>query len=185
MFPANPPSTSGRASFGSLNTAEFIHPLILAVQCADYKTVEYVLGKEGIDINARDVNGNTALHVAAQLGRTEVVDLLLDNPEVNDTLQNVDRKQAYELAQNGELAHQMQIKRGAYIEKVNQQFQQALRSKDGSLEELLDSPRASSLLDLNKSDAEGYTALHHAAAAKDIALVQLLTSIFFPSPYFS
>lgn len=144
------------------------------MQCADTSTVEYVLQKEGIDINGTDVIGNTALHHAALLGRTDVVDILMSHPEINDTLPNSDRKQPYQLAQNGELAHHMQVRRGTYIEKVNQEFQQALRSRDGTLESLLDNPRASSLLDLNRTDADGNTPLHNAAATRDSALVQLL-----------
>lgn len=159
---------------GSLNTIDAVQPLILAVQCADTRTVRYVLNKEGIDVNGRDTAGSTALHHAAQLGRLEIIDLILDEPHVNDTLQNADRKQAYEVAQNGEMAHHMQTRRGTYIEKVNAQFQQALRSNDGSLEDLLDNPRASTLLNLNKPDSDGNTALHTAAASRNAPLAQLL-----------
>lgn len=157
-----------------MNHAEFVQPLILAVQCAEKSTVQYVLSQNGIDLNGTDVAGNTALHHAAQLGRADVVDLLMDHPDINDTLSNADRKQPFQMAQNGDLAHHMQIRRGSYIEKVNQEFQQALRTKNGALEELLDNPRASSLLDLNRPDVDGNTPLHNAAAVKDSALVQLL-----------
>jgi hypothetical protein len=89
-------------------------------------------------------------------------------------VQNVERKQAYELAANAELANNMQVKRGHYIEKINQQFAQALKTKDASLSELLDNPRAASLLDLNKQDADGNTAIHLAALNRDASLVSLL-----------
>lgn len=159
---------------GSLNTADYIHPLILAVQCADTKTVQYVLSQSGIDVNSRDAAGNTALHIAAQLDRIDVIDLLMDHPEINDTLQNSDRKQPFQVARNSEVAHHMQVKRGQYIEKVNAQFQQSLKTKNGALEDLLDNSRASSLLDLNRPDTDGNTALHNAAASRDISLVSLL-----------
>ncbi|ORY80039.1 Oxysterol-binding protein-domain-containing protein [Protomyces lactucae-debilis] len=150
-----------------------IPPTILAVQCADAKTFSYVLNKDE-DVNARDAHGNTALHHAVQLGRSEIVDILMDHPEINDTVQNDERKQAFELAGNAELAHKMQAKRGDYIEKINQHFAQALKTKDASLTDLLDNPRAASLLDLNKQDADGNTAIHHAAHNRDASLVSLL-----------
>lgn len=151
-----------------------MQPLILAVQCADTATVGYVLRKDGIDINGSDPSGNTALHHAAQLGRTDVVDLLMGHPDINDTQHNSDRKQPFEMAKNGDLAHHMQVKRGVYIEKVNHEFQQALSVRDGKLETLLDNSRAASLLDLNRPDLEGNTPLHNAASTRDASLVQLL-----------
>ena len=161
-------------SIGSLNVPDQVQPLVLAVQCADTKTVEYVLSRQEVDVNGRDIHGNTALHLAAQHGRGDVVDMLMNHPDINDTIQNNDRKQAFQLAKTADLAQNMQIKRGTYIEKVNKQFTEALRSKDDALTDLLDNPRASSLLDLNKADSEGNTPLHHAAANRDSSLVSLL-----------
>lgn len=172
LFSSHAPDS--RTSIGSSHAPDSVQPLVLAVQCADTKTVEYVLGKQEVDINGRDLNGNTALHFAAQLGRADVIDLLMDHPDINDTMQNNDRKQAFQLANNGELAHHMQVKRGVYIEKVNQSFAQALKTKDDSLTDLLDNPRAGSLLDLNRTDADGNTPLHTAVISRDASLVNLL-----------
>lgn len=148
--------------------------LILAVQCAELRTVQHVLNKPSTDPNSRDAHGNTALHLAAQQGRKDVVDLLMADDNINDTLLNNDHRQAFEVAANGDLALHMQVKRGAYIEKINQQYASALQSKDNSLVDLLENPRVAALLDMNKPDAEGNTALHNAVLSRDISRIQLL-----------
>ncbi|KAI5282468.1 hypothetical protein KEM54_002738, partial [Ascosphaera aggregata] len=53
--------------------------LHLAIQCTEPQIVEYVLSYDSdIDINAQDRDGNTPLHLAAQLGRLSIVRDLLD-----------------------------------------------------------------------------------------------------------
>lgn len=68
--------------------------LHLAIQCADQHVVEYVLTKHALDVNARDKDGNTPLHIAAQLGRVSIVKLLLDQPNINDSITNYHGKTA-------------------------------------------------------------------------------------------
>ncbi|BFZ53889.1 hypothetical protein PYCC9005_000920 [Savitreella phatthalungensis] len=164
-------SSSSRSKGGS-------DALLLAVQCADLHTVQHVVAKrDQLDVNERDINGNTALHLAAQHGRMDVVDLLMDVDGINDTILNNEHRQAYEVASNADIALHMQTKRGAYIERVNARFTKALGSQDGSLEELLDDPRTAALLDTNRPiDADGNTALHSAVLARDISRIQLLLS---------
>ncbi|KAI8822393.1 uncharacterized protein EV422DRAFT_396866 [Fimicolochytrium jonesii] len=47
-------------------------------------------GKGGADVNKRDTDGNTALHVATSLGNYEVVETLLESAKVNVNLQDVE-----------------------------------------------------------------------------------------------
>jgi len=86
-------SEKGRQSSGSSN--EVATPLHLAVQCAPTSMVEHVLSQGKIDLSAKNRLGNTALHLAALQGRDDVVDLLLAEPEIDDSIVNQDGKQAF------------------------------------------------------------------------------------------
>ena len=57
--------------------------------------VEHVLSQGKIDLSAKNRLGNTALHLAALQGRDDVVDLLLAEPEIDDSIVNQDGKQAF------------------------------------------------------------------------------------------
>ena len=68
-------------------------PLHLAVQCAPTSMVEYVVSQGKVDLSAKTKHGNTALHLAAMQGRDDVVDLILQQPNIDDSLTNHDGKQ--------------------------------------------------------------------------------------------
>jgi len=87
--------------------------------------VEYVLSKHTLDLSAKNRVGNTALHLAALQGRDDVVDLLLQQPDIDDSMVNHEGKQvlshpvnpsrltnfqAFEVAKTPELALNMQGK---------------------------------------------------------------------------
>jgi oxysterol-binding protein 1 len=72
---------------------EIATPLHLAVQCAPTAMVEYIISKGIVDLRAKYKHGNTALHFAAMQGREDVVELLLREPDVDDTATNNQGKQ--------------------------------------------------------------------------------------------
>ena len=78
---------------GGPTTYDVATPLHLAVQCAPTSMVEYVLSKRKGDLSARDKRGNTALHLAAHQGRDDVVALLLQEPDIDDSVTNSEGKQ--------------------------------------------------------------------------------------------
>jgi hypothetical protein len=83
-------------------------PLILSVQCATTNTVEFIISNfvgKNIDLNQKDQLGNTALHYASKGGRIDVIELLLRQKNINDTIMNVDGKQPIDLAKNQEIAN--------------------------------------------------------------------------------
>lgn len=86
-----PSSERSRQSSSSLN--ELATPLHLAVQCAPTSMIEYVLSKQKIDLSAKNRHGSTALHLAAAQGRDDVVDLLLQQPDIDDSIVNFEGKQ--------------------------------------------------------------------------------------------
>jgi len=55
--------------------------------------VAYVLSKEVVDLSAKNRSGNTALHLAALQGRDDVVELLLDQQDIDDSITNHEGKQ--------------------------------------------------------------------------------------------
>jgi ankyrin repeat protein len=79
-------------------------PVHLAVQCATFPVVEYVLNNTPqVDLNARDHHGSTALHIASSMGRLDVVKLLLSKNEVNDGITDHKGKSAFDVAATAEV----------------------------------------------------------------------------------
>ena len=158
--------------------------LHLAIQCAEPHTVQHVIGKtEGIDVNTQDKEGNTPLHLAAQLGRTPIVKSLLDLPEVNDTIANHHGKTPIDLARTPDIFQQLQLARSIFVEHSIKQVQRLVASKDyKEVESLLVEPRVEGALDVNTLELptdpltlqSGGTLLHEAARQKDIQLAQIL-----------
>jgi len=85
--------SSEKVRISSAPTGDLATPLHLAVQCAPTSMVEYLLSKHKVDLSAKNRFGNTALHLAASQGRDDVVDLLLQQPDIDDSLVNHDGKQ--------------------------------------------------------------------------------------------
>ncbi|GJJ09010.1 hypothetical protein Clacol_003231 [Clathrus columnatus] len=107
----------------------------------------------------------SALHLAASLGRVDVVSLLLDQPGINDTLRDNKGLTARDVARTKEVRDVIQGP--TYI------LSPPSASPPLALVEMLSSPRAS-LLDLSYlDDASGFSLLHEAARRKDIRLVEL------------
>jgi len=64
------------------------------------ETVSLLLSHRSISPNAihPPASGTTALHLAASLGRTDVVNLLLEQEEINDTLRDSNGKTCIDVA---------------------------------------------------------------------------------------
>lgn len=155
--------------------------LHLAVQIASVQTIEWLIGKyaeDECDINATDEDGNTALHLAAMYGRTDVALYLLSLPQVNDTIVNNVGKQPVEVCKYPETAEAMQVSRARYVEKIASQMKQYLVEENtSSLEELLSNPRANALLDINGQDPDtGSTVLHDFIRQKNAKMVEFILS---------
>lgn len=161
--------------------------LHLAVQCAEQNVIEFILSAagtrdSGLDINARDRDGNTPLHVAAMLGRAPIVSMLLA-AHVNDSIANYAGQTALDLARTPEIFQQLQLARSMFIDASVKKIQSLVAAADySSLEKLLQDQRMKNILDVNGADLptdpttvdSGGTLLHEAARKKDTKLIQLL-----------
>ena len=165
---------------GKLKGTTMLH---LAIQCADQSIVEFVLSQPGTDINVRDRDGNTPLHIASMLGRAPVVTLLVAQKALNDPIHNLQGKTALDLARNAEIFQQLQLARSIYIDSQVRKIHQLVDSGNyEALEQILGDSRVRSLLDVNGPELatesatteNGGTLLHEAARKKDLKLAQLL-----------
>ncbi|KAJ5496343.1 ATP12 ATPase F1F0-assembly protein [Penicillium fimorum] len=164
-----------------LNGTTVLH---LALQCAEPQVVEYVLSTaENLDINSRDRDGNTPLHIAAQLGRGPLVRELLNRPSINDSIVNYRGQTALDLARTPEIFQQLQLARSLFIDSKNQEIQALIaRSDYKGLEALLEEPRVEGIMDVNSYDLvtdpttaqSGGTLLHEGARNKDAQLIEIL-----------
>ncbi|EKV11346.1 Oxysterol binding protein (Osh1), putative [Penicillium digitatum PHI26] len=173
--------TTDPQGVSSLNGTTVLH---LALQCAEPQVVEYVLSAaEDLDINSRDRDGNTPLHIAAQLGRGPLVRELLNRLSINDAIVNYRGQTALDLARTPEIFQQLQLARSLFIDTKNQEIQALIGHSDyKGLEALLEEPRVEGIMDVNSYDLVtdpttahfGGTLLHEGARNKDTQLIEIL-----------
>lgn len=90
-------------------SSQFGNLLHLAVSFGS-KTLFEALVRLGININAQNCDGNTPLHLAAKLGRQEIVDVLLSVDGIDDTIINVEGKTAIELSKTKQISSTIECK---------------------------------------------------------------------------
>lgn len=181
-------SSTGSAlgASGPLEGTTILH---LAIQCAEVPVVEYILSTAALtpgvdlDINARDKDGNTPLHLTASLGRTQLVRLLLEQADINDSMPNYHGRLPIELARTPDIFQQLQLARSLFLEKKVKDLQSLVGTRDyDALENLLSEPRVETLLDVNGTELatdqtttqSGGTLLHEAARHRDVRLIEIL-----------
>jgi ankyrin repeat protein len=187
------PSDGGEEGRSSLSLpsarTEGTSILHLAIQCAEMPVIEFVLSNatatpdSPIDINGRDRDGNTPLHLAATLGRTPVVRVLLEQPGINDSITNYNGQTPLDLARTPDIFQQLQLARSIFIDTNVKKIHQLVVSGDmTALEQILQNGRIKSTIDVNGGELAtdpivmdaGGTLLHEAAKKKDVKLAQLL-----------
>jgi ankyrin repeat protein len=175
-------SINSPAATGGLDDTSILH---LAIQCAELPVVEYVLsdGAGTIDINARDKDGNTALHLAASQGRGHIVRTLLDQPGINDSIPNHQGRLPLDLARTPDIFQQLQLSRSIFVDSQIKEVQGLVaRGEYKKLSEVLDEPRLKTVLDINGGEfasdmttiQSGGTLLHEAARKRNIELIKVL-----------
>jgi len=181
----NGPRSSTSSLSTQATTLDDTTILHLAIQCAEQPVVEYVLsdGAGSIDVNARDKDGNTPLHIAAMQGRSQVVRLLLAHKDLNDAVANNAGRLPIDLARNPEIFQQLQLSRSLFAENKIRQVQSLIvQGEFQALEQVLEEPRFKTVLDINSTEfvtdpvtvQAGGTLLHEAARRKNTKLIQVL-----------
>ncbi len=167
---------------GSLEDTTILH---LAIQCAELPVVEFVIsdGAAVIDVNAKDKDGNTPLHIAAMQGRGPIVKLLLEQPSINDSVANHQGKLPLDLARTPDIFQMLQLSRSLFVDSKIKEIQVFIANGDYQrLGEVLEEPRVKTILDINGGEfaseittvQSGGTLLHEAARRKNTQLIQVL-----------
>lgn len=122
---------------------------------------------------------STPLHVASELGRVDIVQLLLSDPRIDDTIKDDRGRTPLECAASPEVASVIEESRAQlqskYMALLSQYVSSPLNSpgESASLAKFLDLPRMG-VVNLNALDGRtGTSLLHEAARRRDLRLVEL------------
>lgn len=147
------------------------------VQVGSLSTLQVLLDRvPELDINKQDSQGNTPLHLAALSARDDMVQLLLSQPGINDTILNDDKKQAVELANEISTMQLMSDARTKFVELQATRLRSAFEKRDFTkLQKMLQSTRVRELLDLNGMDpVSGDTVLHEFIKKNDYDMCKFI-----------
>ncbi|KAF8484649.1 Oxysterol-binding protein-domain-containing protein [Russula ochroleuca] len=144
------------------------------------ETVSLLLSHRSISPNAihPPAAGTTALHLAASLGRADVVNLLLEQEGIDDTLRDSNGKTCVDVARGKDVLSVINDSRSLLTASYRSLLRTYILSPPNNppsqnLITLLSSPRVR-LIDLSYlDDASGTTLLHEATRRKDFRLVEL------------
>ena len=104
-----------------------------------------------LDINGRDNDGNTPLHLAVLQSRSNIIQFLLDQKNIDETVMNNEGLLPIDLCKNLNIAEMMQNKRNTYMDNVMKQTDEAFQRKDfKTLERIFKEPRNQDFMDINK-----------------------------------
>ncbi|PFH47691.1 hypothetical protein AMATHDRAFT_67134 [Amanita thiersii Skay4041] len=154
--------------------------LHLAIRCGSPNTVSLFLSHRAISPNGVHPlgSGTTPLHLAASLGRVEIVTLLLEQESIDDTLRDGQGRTCKDVAKTKEVIRAIDDSRSF----LNASYRSLLHSyilsppaapPPPSLLSLLESPRIR-FVDLSYLDDDsGGSLLHEAARRKDLRLIEL------------
>lgn len=127
------------------------------------------------NLNLQDDDGNTPLHIACQSQRHDIIELLFEQPMINDTILNSANQQPIDMIKNNpNLFNFVQLQRVKYVESISSQLRKAFTNRSfDQLNKIYSNPRNLELLDINGIDPEtGDTVLHEFIKKRDIEMVQ-------------
>ncbi|KAF9653614.1 hypothetical protein BDM02DRAFT_3153048 [Thelephora ganbajun] len=174
----------------TMRAVQAAHALHLAVKCGSCDIIAVLLANRFISPNATypPESGTTPLHLAASEGRDDVVNLLLDQEGIDDSLLDANGKSCKDVAKGKDVVKAIKDSRSF----LDASYRSLLRSyilspslttynspnpnpqySSKPLIDLLSSPRIKHA-DLNYIDGQsGTTLLHEAAKRRDLSLLEL------------
>ncbi|WRT70348.1 uncharacterized protein IL334_007346 [Kwoniella shivajii] len=154
----------------------------MAVRIASVPIITQILQSPSIpspNLSVGSGTQTTALHVASEIGRSDVVEVFLNDPRINDTIRDEQGRTALECATNSEISRLIEESRGhlqmKYLARLAGYISSPLSSVDESLNmiEFLEGPRTG-ILNLSALDERsGTSLLHEAARRRDLRLVEI------------
>ncbi|KAG6877723.1 hypothetical protein C0993_004660 [Termitomyces sp. T159_Od127] len=154
--------------------------LHLAIRCATVPTVALLLSHRAISPNGIHPpgSGTTPLHLAASLGRLDIVQMLLEQEGIDDTLRDAEGRSVKAVAKGKDIVKAIQDSHAF----LNASFRSLLRSyilsppaapPPPALIDLLGSPRTRFVNLSYLDDTSGVSLLHEAARRRDLRLIEL------------
>lgn len=132
------------------------------------------LAKSGININIQSSDGSTALHVAAKLGRHDIVESILAMEDVDDTIRDINGMTAAEVAKSRQIVSLFEYARNMHQLKKTKEMHSMVHHDDlVGLQKLFQKPRNLYLLDVNAMDSAGDAPLHVATKHNNLDMVAL------------
>jgi ankyrin repeat protein len=158
----------------SENVNEECTLLLRGSYCGQVEVVRLIANR-GADINIRDANNNTALHLAAESGSVDIIQLLLDKA-ISVNLTNTNGSTPLHISVHfGHLeATKSFVERGAALNKTNKYGNTPLMvaAHKGKLE--LFRYLTEKGADINICNFDNNTALHLASASNSVDIIKLL-----------
>lgn len=119
---------------------------------------------DGIDVNEPNADGDTALHIAARIGRAAVIDQLLAVEGLDDSITNNLGQTPYQVAKNRQISTAIEYARSLYINRKTRELHALVAKGDtAGLQVLFSSHHNRAVLNVNAPDSHGDTILHIAA----------------------
>ncbi|CAB4253190.1 similar to Saccharomyces cerevisiae YAR042W SWH1 Protein similar to mammalian oxysterol-binding protein [Maudiozyma barnettii] len=136
-----------------------------------------------LNINEKDEDGNTPLHLAAAQSRSDVLEFLLDQPTINECSVNNAQLLPFEMCKNVNIAQMMQIKRAKYTSTIQKEALEAMKNNDfKTLDNLSKNSRNSEFLrtkfmtktHIEGANDEGDNLLHYYIEKKNVKMCNWL-----------
>ncbi|OXC70624.1 hypothetical protein AYX13_00601 [Cryptococcus neoformans] len=154
----------------------------MAVRVASIPVITLILNSPNVpspNLPTATGTSSTPLHVASELGRVDIVQLLLSDPRIDDTIKDDRARTPLECAASPEVASVIEESRAQlqskYVALLSRYVSSPLNSpgEGAALAEFLDLPRVG-VVNLNALDGRtGTSLLHEAARRRDLRLVEL------------
>ena len=151
------------ASFGQLKMLELLLKSFL--DATTTTTTSTSTTTTANSVNVVDGHGNSLLHYASRAGRTSILEFLLKQPAIDDSLHNDQGKDPRDVAKTVQVLELIEYHRRQFIHQKQAEMLMLARSQNlHGLQQLFTAGRVQRLVDINHQDAvHGETVLHIAA----------------------